>query len=710
MHVLKWLTGILAGLIAVFVLLIVGLTVFIDPNDYKPQIIALVEKQTGREFELNGDVSWMFFPSIGFEIGQARLSQPDGFSVQEPFVAFEYANLSLKLLPLLRKSIQIDDIEINGLQAYLIVQADGNNNWQFSETTADPATPDPSSDTGLQDFSVGSINIRDARMRYQDASAEPVTDITIDPFNLQLGALSSGQPVGLSASFTLVLDGEQRLTVNGQTNGEIIANWDAEQYQAQPIEVLLELQGDTIPGGSQTIEAFAKVEADLQQATATLTDLTLSIAPMRLLASVAVTGLNTDNQALTGTISSNTFSLRQLIQNLGQTVPASADDALQTVELNAEFSMGPNRLQVQPVTMTLDDSTIEAQLDITDLENADTQFSVTIDQLNLDNYLPPESVDEAETDKATSDDVIALPVDTLRDTRLQGDINIGQLQMLNLQMRSVEIGLRSRDGIATLRPLNLHMYEGSLMGSAGLNVQQDTPRYSANLTINDMASQPLLNDLAESNVLAGRLATDLEVQTSGNTKRQITQNMNGRLNAEFNDGRLIGYNLDEIIRQARARLRGRDYVREDDREETAFGNLTVRGPINSGVFNNEQFLMIADHYRLEGRGRVNLQSYVLSDYQLQLGYRDNEDDTRFKNIYLKVTNTLMEPKVNIDWSRIGDIVEDSIRAEVAEETDKLATELEEKRRAEEARLQRKIEKETQRAGRKLEEGLKKLFD
>ena len=55
----------------------------INPNDYKPQIEAAVEKQTNLDLMLEGDIGWSFIP-LGLELNQVEANL-DG----ERFVALE---------------------------------------------------------------------------------------------------------------------------------------------------------------------------------------------------------------------------------------------------------------------------------------------------------------------------------------------------------------------------------------------------------------------------------------------------------------------------------------------------------------------------------------------------------------------------------------------------------------------------------------------
>ena len=56
---------IIALIVALFIAAIVALTLFFDPNDYRDDIARYVKEQTGRELNIEGDLSLSYFPWIG---------------------------------------------------------------------------------------------------------------------------------------------------------------------------------------------------------------------------------------------------------------------------------------------------------------------------------------------------------------------------------------------------------------------------------------------------------------------------------------------------------------------------------------------------------------------------------------------------------------------------------------------------------------------
>ncbi len=88
-----------------------------------------MKQSTGRELLLPGKLSLSVFPWIAIETGEASLGNPPGFG-NEPFLALKRAKLSVKLMPLLKKQLEIGRIEIDGLDLRLKQDAAGKGNWE----------------------------------------------------------------------------------------------------------------------------------------------------------------------------------------------------------------------------------------------------------------------------------------------------------------------------------------------------------------------------------------------------------------------------------------------------------------------------------------------------------------------------------------------------------------------------------------------------
>ena len=92
-------------LLAVGILLAIGIGSLaaminlVDPNDYKPELVGLIEENTGRVLDFPGELEISFYPWFGFRTGALSIQDAPGFG-DEPMLSIASANVQLKLLPL----------------------------------------------------------------------------------------------------------------------------------------------------------------------------------------------------------------------------------------------------------------------------------------------------------------------------------------------------------------------------------------------------------------------------------------------------------------------------------------------------------------------------------------------------------------------------------------------------------------------------------
>ena len=373
---MKIFKRLILGLTILAVLLIGGVFLainLIDPNDYKVKIQALALEKTGRTLNIDGDIALSYFPWIGFSLGSISMANPEGFG-DSPFVAIDSAQVKVKLVPLLKKSITVNSIELAGLNLDLQRAADGSTNWedlsaeqQSSDGTensdtsgtdnspADNATDDA---PAIEDLSIGAIVITDANVNWRDDQNS--TDARLSSFDLSTNTIELGKPFSLTTNFnadstsagvkadvegsgdiSLDLDNQQYLISNLTTNfnvdstsagvtaqvegsGDISLDLDNQQYKVSNLKLATDASGEAIPVNDFTLNLTGDLAADLTAQTASLNSLTIDSAGVKLSGDMQITDLS-GNPAIDSTLTSNEFSPRELAEKLDIELPVTAD-------------------------------------------------------------------------------------------------------------------------------------------------------------------------------------------------------------------------------------------------------------------------------------------------------------------------------------------------------------------------------------------------
>ena len=131
---------IIIAVVAVVVLLVVAmfcLPLFIDINQYRGEILAQLQNRLHRQVKL-GAMSLAVFP-LRVEVKDVSIGEDPRFPSKLPFAQVGEMDISVKLLPLLTKSVAIDSLTLKRPQIELIKDAAGV--WNFASLGQAPATP-----------------------------------------------------------------------------------------------------------------------------------------------------------------------------------------------------------------------------------------------------------------------------------------------------------------------------------------------------------------------------------------------------------------------------------------------------------------------------------------------------------------------------------------------------------------------------------------
>ena len=105
------------GLLLIIVALGFALTHLFDPNDYKDEIRDLARSKAGLELDIRGDIGWSLFPWLGLELHDTTLASAS--TPQQPLADLRMLGLSVRVMPLLRREVQMSDITPDGLNLAL---------------------------------------------------------------------------------------------------------------------------------------------------------------------------------------------------------------------------------------------------------------------------------------------------------------------------------------------------------------------------------------------------------------------------------------------------------------------------------------------------------------------------------------------------------------------------------------------------------------
>jgi AsmA protein len=575
---------------------------FIDPNSLKAKITATVQEKTGRTLVMNGDISLSFFPWIGARVHDVRLSNAPGFTPQDNFASIGEADVRVKVLPLLSRKVEVARVVVRDAEINLAKNKAGVTNWQDLIAGKTPQTPAATTSTTSQAssfavaISVAGVDIENANLNWVDQ--QKGQNIALK--NLQLISDSPGitQSFPVNLSFDLVSN-QAGQSGHFAFKSSVKVDEAASNYQLNdPTFSFKPAQS----GRELTLKA-SKVTADLQKQTAAIEKLAVSSGDLNAKFSTIQAQQILTQPVFQGEVQVGNFNLKNFLAAMGKPIGTQDANALQKVSLDAKFQGTSRSLQLNPLKIQLDDSTLQGNFSITDFATHSMNFNLSVNQLNVDRYLPP-------TKQASNPAgaVAAAPVaakesgSNMQQTTINGELRVASLTVAQTALSQVYARINMANGVLNVNPLNANVYGGSTQGKVAIDLRSAAPRY----TIDEQLSNIDMTQLVKSGKLTGRANLTTHVSMQGADKAAMMRSLNGSLNFNIQNGAYVGKNIPYEIDRAEALFKRQPAPAQPAKQQTDFSTFQGSGVFNNGVFTNNDLLVQASNFKITGNGVANL--------------------------------------------------------------------------------------------------------
>ncbi|WP_409524489.1 AsmA family protein [Nitrincola sp. MINF-07-Sa-05] len=655
-RLLKLILGLFALAMTLLLAVAVYLTLFFNPNQYRPDIERIALEQGGIELQIDGDVSWSIFPWVGFDIREITTRYPG----QADLASLRKAHVSLHLPALATGQMQIRDILIDGLELNLQRNEQGEVNWlpqgskpQPSETTAAPA----SAEQKLLTLDIASILISNAELHYQDLLLGQT--LTLTDLNITASNLLAEQRFPADLSFTLHgSGGPEALTATLNLQGDFLLSPEQMLLQAHNLTSQIALSGTELPAPLEMI-LKGNLEKDLRSGTTSLNNFKLSLANLQLQGRLVLddSGLpppeseaaETAMPNLTGEISIAPFDLKLFMETLGRPLPDTADPAaLRLISLNAALNSQNKYLHLNPLVLRVDDTNLAGTL-VYSRENQHLNIHLRGDVLDADRYRAASDVSDddsaansaensaANTSEAAQPTYSQEPLtdlDLLRSLRLDAMLDLQRLIFAGLTLNDPGMTLQADNGLINLSRLNANLYDGSIRNSMTLDATGDTLQIDSQHAIQSVQLGPLLKDLQasttneNSGAVSGQLNAEADLTTAGLSPHDLIRQLNGSISLTMSDGAVQGFDMaNNLCREINQALTGEEAATQQASQSqqpqlpTVFSNLQASLRVRQGILINEDLNANLDALQLTGQGQIDLSAQAL-DYRFGLTAKD----------------------------------------------------------------------------------------
>ena len=620
-RLLKIFLSIFAVIVLLVVVAVIALPLLVNPNDFKPEIQAAVKDNLGRELAIEGDMQLSVFPWIGISTGKLTLSNAEGFS-EKVFAEISESDIKVKLIPLLSKELEVSRVVLKGLVLNLAKNKQGVSNWDdLSKTETVPATtPSQSAESEATDVSplaalaIGGVSIEQAKISWDDQQQGKYVEV--NDFNFSTGKLVFDKPIEIDLSLTIV-NKEPELTESVIFSTDLIINEQFNTFNLKGLKLESTTKGKAIPGEEVKASLVAEVAVDLVQQTLVVAGLKLSSGEMEL--SADINGKNIkDKPEFTGPIKIESFNLARFMQQMSMPLPKmQSADALSQLSASFMLNATADSADIQDLIIKLDDTRINGFSRINNFAKPEITFDIKVDVIDVDRYLAPKKETESKKIVVTPASAAVagaalFPVETLRNLNANGQVTIGKLKINQLSMQGMSLKLKASKGVINTQQEVKQLYKGSYKGRATVNVKNRTPALSLNESLSRVNIEPLLKDMLGEARMSGVVNASAQIQGRGNSTSAIKSSLGGKLNFNFNDGVIRGFNLQKIIDNGKALIDGTPLPTENKNDQTVFSVIKGTANISNGLIRNNDLYAEASKLRVSGKGTANLATDALN--------------------------------------------------------------------------------------------------
>ncbi|MEM6310658.1 MAG: AsmA family protein [Pseudomonadota bacterium] len=626
---IKWIFRLLGAV--VLVIIVATGALFLLPGERVAQVAAdQLRVITGRDVQINGDVSMTFWPVLGANVGGLEVGNAE-WSEQGPMLTAENASIGVEMGPLLGGEIRITHIRAQSPTIRLQSKSDGRASWQFTDATGEAQIEtETSPETERQALSIAKLEVTDATLIYDAEGADVISysnvDLTLDwpdrdgPAKIDAKLEPAGTPVTLTADiagFGAFLNGDPQVvdavlragggqatligdaSLDGAVNGKLALNMPSTDGFLKA----LGLPGAALPAGlGQSVDLGA--------------DLTL-----------------TRDRAL---------SLRNLVAGLGagNALRGQVDVSLNGVpQVNASLNAGALDLK-----------------GLTQGSGGDASGSSSAGSGNASGGWSKAPIDASGL--AAFNGRIALSADA---------IDLG-----SLRLGATDTVLTNDTSRMVFTLNNVVAYEGALAGEFVIN-NRNGLSVGGGLTGSSLQMQPMLSDLMGVNRLTGAANARMSFLGVGQSIHAIMNSLRGDGSLKIGRGTIQGLDLD--------RLMGSGTVGGGT---TIFNELSATYDIQNGNLTNRDLLLSLASYEATGEGRVGLGAqdidYIFTPRALKLG------DGKGVAIPVRIRGPWAKPQIVPDLSAAIELnfeeeikeIEQKAKEEVKKAEDKIKKDVEDK--------------------------------
>ncbi len=355
---------------------------YIDTDDFRQRFAGVAEQLVGRPVSLDGELNIALYPTLSLEVLNLEIDGEPEFG-ETPLVAFDKLLVSVRLMPLLSKKIEVRSIVVEGMEVNIVRSKEDKINWQsIINFLRKPKTGGSVPSDQIEAVSLSEFEVVNASVTYED-NVEGQT-FSLSGVGLRTGEIVPGADIPFTANSTFAWK-------NGGIQSEFILKGIVKAgddgIQLRNSSVYATIGGAFLPEGANPAEVTAQLVMDLSNHSIALDGVRLRFLGIQADGNIRSDDLSQNLKAY-GQISVHEFKPSDIIGRYFPKAPLKDVDGLRKANLSTEFTIDESGVSLKKVKAVLDDLTVRGSLAMQNYSWPHFSFDLTGGVVNLDRYIP----------------------------------------------------------------------------------------------------------------------------------------------------------------------------------------------------------------------------------------------------------------------------------------------------------------------------------
>jgi AsmA protein len=594
----KKIVLVLAAAAVVLVAATVLLILVVDADNFREFIETRAETTLGRDVRL-GRLGLSLVPVFGIQVDDVAVAaRPD--EGEGDLLSLRSLRIGARLMPLLAKRLEVTSIVLVEPSVNLVRDAEGDWNFDLESGGAAPESERSAEPDSARELTIDSLRITGGRLSVRDAtrsSAQPL-EVALTDLDLELLGFGSGE-------FRVSVDSGQ-LAVSDPSLGsgpldlelgkiDLAVRGRGDEVELTNIELVVGSTTVALTGSVQAQPEGRRIDIDLQPTSIGADDISSLIATaagdLGLGAQARLSGITIDAATLTHPVT----------------------------DIDAVATLRGTTVSVDGLRARLGDSDLAGTLQLAIQDRPTLDFALESQRADLGELL---GLIAGEEDGGTDQDAPPDPDSFLLKGIADGSLTVAEGSWTKLRFRDLEARLRLENGIATLEPVSMELYDGRFSGRLKSDLTRVPQSFEFSGEADRIDMDPFIADqMGMSDILLGRFTGRVAGQGAGSDPVAMIRSLEGDGAARIVDGQVGRLDVLRSVGQVAGVLGQRtlaNLASESATGATKFSQLGGDFRVGGGTLSFDSVLLQSTAFDLTGTGTVNLLSSVMNGiFQIQ---------------------------------------------------------------------------------------------